>query len=130
MPMARSGSRSRPSGARRSRALSRPGSPWSPRARRQEARVGSRTVLDVLTEQQNLLNAQLNLVEARRNEVVAGYRLRAAIGTLTARDLALPVEVYDPEPDYRKTRSRWWGTSVDGWPPPSPGSPHDVVRSK
>lgn len=81
---------------------------------RQEAQVGSRTVLDVLTEQQNLLNAQLNLVEARRNEVVAGYQLRAAIGTLTARDLALPVAAYDPEPDYQKTRSRWWGTSVDG----------------
>ena len=79
----------------------------------QEAQVGSRTVLDVLTEQQNLLNAQLNLVQSRRNEVVAGYQLRNAIGTLTARDLALPVKVYDPEPDYQKTRARWWGTSIN-----------------
>jgi len=79
----------------------------------QEARVGSRTVLDVLQEQQNLLNAQLDLVKARRDEVVAGYQLRNAIGTLTAREMSLPVRVYDPEPDYRSTRARWWGTSVD-----------------
>ncbi|MGK9236301.1 TolC family outer membrane protein [Inquilinus limosus] len=79
----------------------------------QEALVGSRTVLDVLTEQQNLLEAQLSLVQARRNEVVAGYQLRNAIGTLTARDMALSVKVYDPEPDYQKTRARWWGTSID-----------------
>jgi TolC family type I secretion outer membrane protein len=79
----------------------------------QEAAVGSRTVLDVLTEQQNLLNAQLNLVNSRRNEVVAGYQLLNAIGTLTARDLGLPVQVYDPEPDYQATRARWIGTSID-----------------
>ncbi|MFE0753703.1 TolC family outer membrane protein [Inquilinus sp. NPDC058860] len=79
----------------------------------QEAQVGSRTVLDVLQEQQNLLNAQLSLVQARRNEVVAGYQLRNAIGTLTAQDMGLAVKVYDPEPDYQKTRARWFGTSVD-----------------
>jgi len=79
----------------------------------QEAQVGSRTVLDVLTEQQNLLDAQLSLVQARRNEVVAGYQLRNAIGTLTAQDMGLAVKVYDPEPDYQKTRARWWGTSID-----------------
>jgi hypothetical protein len=27
--------------------------------------------------------------------------------------MGLPVEVYDPEPDYQKTRARWWGTSID-----------------
>jgi TolC family type I secretion outer membrane protein len=79
----------------------------------QEAAVGSATVLDVLQEQQNLLNAQLNLVQSRRNEVVAGYQLRSAVGTLTARSLSLPVKVYDPEPDYQKTRASWFGTSVD-----------------
>ncbi len=79
----------------------------------QEAQVGSRTVLDVLTEQQNLLDAQLSLVQARRNEVVAGYQLRNAVGTLTAQDMGLPVRVYDPEPDYQKTRACWWGTSID-----------------
>jgi TolC family type I secretion outer membrane protein len=79
----------------------------------QEAQVGSRTVLDVLTEQQNLLNAQLRLVQSRRDEVVAGYQLRNAIGTLTAQDMGLAVKVYDPEPDYQKTRARWFGTSID-----------------
>ncbi|WP_221939213.1 hypothetical protein, partial [Mycobacterium sp. KBS0706] len=58
-------------------------------------------------------DAQLSLVQARRNEVVAGYQLRNAVGTLTAQDMGLPVKVYDPEPDYQKTRARWWGTSID-----------------
>jgi outer membrane protein/adhesin transport system outer membrane protein len=79
----------------------------------QEAAVGSATVLDVLTEQQNLLNASLSLVQSRRNEVVAGYQLLNSVGTLTARDLGLPVKIYDPEPDYQTTRARWFGTSVD-----------------
>jgi outer membrane protein/adhesin transport system outer membrane protein len=45
--------------------------------------------------------------------VVAGYQLRNATGTLTAQDMGLAVRVYDPEPDYQKTRARWFGTSVD-----------------
>lgn len=79
----------------------------------QEALVGSRTVLDVLDEQQKLLSSQVNLVQARRNEVVAGYQILSAVGRLTARDMALPVKVYDPEPDYQRTRGRWIGTSID-----------------
>jgi hypothetical protein len=45
--------------------------------------------------------------------VVAGYQLLAAVGQLTARDLGLPVAYYDVEGDYRRTRSRVWGTSID-----------------
>ncbi|WP_343712101.1 TolC family outer membrane protein, partial [Inquilinus sp.] len=48
----------------------------------QEAQVGTRTVLDVLQEQQNLLSVQLSLVRSRRDEVVAGYQLRNAVGSL------------------------------------------------
>jgi outer membrane protein len=34
---------------------------------RQEALVGSRTTLDVLNAEQELLNAQVNLIQARRD---------------------------------------------------------------
>ena len=50
----------------------------------QEARVGSRTVLDVLDAEQELLDAKVNLVRAQRDEIVSSYQVAAAIGRLTA----------------------------------------------
>lgn len=79
----------------------------------QEAAVGSRTTLDVLDAEQELLDARVNLVRAERDEVVASFALRAAIGTMTASELGLPVQVYDYESHYRDTRGRWWGTDID-----------------
>jgi outer membrane protein len=78
----------------------------------QEARVGSRTTLDVLDAEQELLDARVNLVRAQRDEVVAAYQVAQAIGKLTARDLSLPVEIYDPSVYYTQTRGRWIGTST------------------
>jgi outer membrane protein len=80
----------------------------------QEARVGSRTVLDVLDAEQELLDAKVNLVRAQRDEIVSGFQLAAAMGRLTAQHLKLPVEVYDPTVYYNKTRDRWIGTSTGG----------------
>ena len=79
---------------------------------RQEALVGSRTVLDVLDAEQELLDARVSLVRAQRDEIVAGYGLLAVIGQLTARDLGLPVEYYDFADDYNSARRRLWGTSI------------------
>lgn len=81
---------------------------------RQEALVGSRTVLDVLDAEQELLDARVALVRAQRDEVVAAYQLLSSVGRLTARDLDLPVAFYDVEGDYQRTRDRLWGTSIDG----------------
>ena len=64
---------------------------------RQEALVGSRTTLDVLNAEQELLNAQVSLVQARHDVQVSYYGVLAGIGRLTARTLALPVEYYDEE---------------------------------
>lgn len=64
---------------------------------RQEADVGTRTTLDVLDAEQELFLAKVNLVTAQSQEVVAVYNLLAACGTLTARDLALNVEPYNPK---------------------------------
>ena len=76
---------------------------------RQEAEVGARTVLDVLDAEQEALDAQVNLVTARRDEVVAGFQVLAAVGRLTARDLELAVEHYDSEEHYRAVRDKIWG---------------------
>ena len=75
---------------------------------RQEADVGSRTVLDVLDAEQELLDARVSLVRARRDELVATYRLRRAVGTLTARDLGLPVDLYDASSRYGEGTGTWW----------------------
>lgn len=80
----------------------------------QEARVGLRTVLDVLDAEQELFNAKVNLVGAQRDEIVAAYELAASVGRLLATELALPVEVYDPTKYYNDTRGRWVGTGVGG----------------
>ena len=70
----------------------------------QETRVGLRTTLDVLDAEQEHFKAQINLVRAQREEIVAAYQLKAAIGALTAQQLGLPVDLYDPEAYYRSVR--------------------------
>jgi outer membrane protein len=77
-----------------------------------EAQVGARTVLDVLDAEQELLNARVDLVRAQRDELVAGYTLLSAVGALTARDLGLPVQVYDPTRNYEAVRDQWFGGSA------------------
>lgn len=74
---------------------------------KQEAYVGSRTTLEVLNAEQELLNARVSLVRARRDEMVAAYNLVSATGKLTARDIGLGVSVYNEEEYYNKLGSRW-----------------------
>ena len=79
---------------------------------RQEAQVGSRTVLDVLNQEQELLNARVSLVRAQRNEMVAAFQLLSAVGQLTAQQLRLPVEYYNYDAHYRAVRDKWFGTGI------------------
>jgi TolC family type I secretion outer membrane protein len=81
---------------------------------RQEASVGSRTTLDVLDAEQELLDSRVALVAAERDEYVAGFRLLAAIGGLSADRMGLPVELYDPTRHYRQVRDKWWGWNTPG----------------
>ncbi|MCZ6886093.1 MAG: TolC family outer membrane protein, partial [Alphaproteobacteria bacterium] len=79
-----------------------------------EALVGSRTVLDVLDAEQELLDASVNLVRAQRNEVVSRFTLKSAVGSLSAANLKLQVDIYDAEKNYRRVRNRWFGGDVSG----------------
>ncbi len=76
---------------------------------RQENAVGARTILDILDAEQELLDSQVNLVRSQRDEIIAGFEVFSAIGSLTARDLMLTVEVHNPEVDYLKVRNTWFG---------------------
>jgi outer membrane protein len=82
----------------------------------QEARVGSRTVLDVLNAEQELLTSRVNLVQSQRDQVLAAFQLLSATGRLSAKELALPVEIYDPSVYTETARSRWIGTDILGEP--------------
>jgi TolC family type I secretion outer membrane protein len=74
-----------------------------------EQQVGSRTVLDVLNAQQELLTAQIALVSAERDAQVAAYQMLSALGWLTAKKLALRVQLYDPSQNYKDNATRWFG---------------------
>jgi len=80
-----------------------------------ENTVGSRTILDILNAQQELLSAQVQLVTARRNSYVAGFTLLAAMGRAEARDLGLDqdVSLYDPTANYERVKDIIWDWSSD-----------------
>ena len=82
---------------------------------REEERVGQRTILDVLNSEQQNLNAQVNLVSFQRDLVVASYGVLAAMGRLTAYDIALQAEFYDPTRYYGEVKDAafGWGASVE-----------------
>lgn len=70
---------------------------------RAEQSVGTRTVLDVLNAEQELLNTQVALVTAKRDAYVAGFQLLNAMGHAEARDLGLEGgPLYDPLGNYRR----------------------------
>ncbi len=80
---------------------------------RQEALVGSRTTLDVLDAEQELLDAQVSQVTAVRDRSIALFQLLAAIGSLSPRAIGLDVDVYNPDEHYEQVRNKLWGVSVD-----------------
>ncbi len=74
-----------------------------------EQQVGGRPILDVLNAEQELLNASVALVSAKRNAEVAAFQVLAANGSLTARNLGLKVKLYDPIEHYDDDAARWIG---------------------
>lgn len=71
----------------------------------QEAEVGTRTLLDVLDAEQDLLDARVNVVRTKQAEAVASYQLAAAMGRLTAEAQQVPVPLYDYRENYDRVRS-------------------------
>jgi outer membrane protein len=67
---------------------------------REEATLGARTTLDVLNAEQELLDARSNLISADVDVAIAAYQVLSAIGQLTAKDLNLNVQTYDPAAYY------------------------------
>lgn len=72
---------------------------------REEATLGSRTTLDVLDAEQELLDARAGLISAVVDEYIAAYRLLSAMGLLTAEHLGLKVQRYDPAEYYNLVKN-------------------------
>ena len=78
----------------------------------EEALVGQRTVLDVLDAEQELFQAQTDLVRAQQIEIFASYQLKAATGQMTVAKLHLDITPYDAEAYYNLQKSRLFGLAV------------------
>jgi outer membrane protein len=78
------------------------------RGTRAERRVGSRTVIEVLNAEQELLGSQVQLIAARRDAYVAGFRLLQAMGQASSEELGLQGgSLYDPLGNYREVAENW-----------------------
>ncbi|WNO52993.1 TolC family outer membrane protein [Stakelama saccharophila] len=87
---------------------------------RAENSVGTRTILDILNAEQELLNAQVDLVTAQRNAYVAGFALLAAMGEAEAEDLQLDAGgLYDPTVHYERVEGKFWDWDDDPAPEPA-----------
>lgn len=89
------------------------------RGTRAERRVGSRTVIEVLNAEQELLGSQVQLISARRDAYVAGFRLLQAMGQASSDELSLEGgSLYDALGNS--------GTMATGWSDWGGGTKHQV----
>lgn len=61
-----------------------------------EVEFGLKTVLDQLDAEQDLVNAEVSLLRARRDEILAAYNLMAAVGSLSAANLGIATDALAP----------------------------------
>ena len=47
------------------------------------------------------------------DQIVAAYQILGSIGQLTARQIGLGVDYYDPIDNYDNVRNKWFGTDVN-----------------
>lgn len=67
-----------------------------------EQQVGTRSTLDVLNAQAELLGAQIGVAQAKRDVSAANYQLLSVLGGFDAVSLALPVVRYDPDRNFNE----------------------------
>ncbi|MBE1236152.1 TolC family outer membrane protein [Phaeovibrio sulfidiphilus] len=95
---------------------------------RRENEVGSRTVLDVLDAEQELLLARVNLVQAQTDRAIYSYQVLTAIGGMTAENLRLNTPINDPDAHYRSVRYQWFGSDTDANADAELGVNRDIVE--
>ena len=80
---------------------------------REESKIGTRTTLDVLNAEQELLDAQIDQVKSQHDRDLAVLQIKSAVGQLTADNLKLSAATYDPKRHYEDVKNQWVGFSKD-----------------
>ena len=81
----------------------------------QEEQLGGRTVLDTLDADQELLDAEVSLVTAQRNEIVAMFALAGALGYLTPEYLGFPEEEIDYDRHLKQVKGAVFSISGESY---------------
>ncbi len=76
---------------------------------KEERDIGSRTTIEVLNAEQEYFTAQVSLITAKRNGIIAVYNLQASMGQLNAKKLVLDVPIYNPEEHFNDIKYRVFG---------------------
>jgi len=82
-----------------------------------EQKVGTRTTLDVLDAEQEVLNAKLSVVEAERNLNAATFQLLTTVGVFDVEGIRLPVETYDPAQNFEAVKYQGMTAITDRFVP-------------
>ena len=101
-----------------------------------EQKVGTRTTLDVLDAEQEVLNAKLSVVEAERNVNATTFQLLTTLGVFDVEGIRLPVEIYDAERNLEIIKYKGVNEVVDSFVPEAvqkigsqlPNIPKDIIN--
>ena len=69
-----------------------------------ERDVGTRTALDVLDAEQELLEARLSVSQAQSSLDIVNFQILAVVGAFDALSLKLPAQLYDPESNFKAVK--------------------------
>ena len=100
-----------------------------------EKKVGTRTTLDVLDAEEELLIAQLTLVQVQRNFDVFHFQFLTLLGAFDAQALRLGTDYYNPTDNFRSVKFKGQDALIDRIVPEAvqkigkqlPGIPNDII---
>lgn len=100
-----------------------------------EQQVGTRSTLDVLNAEQELLNARLSVINADAALESAEFQLLTTLGAFDVDALQLPVESYDPKLNFETVKYEGLTETIDTYVPIAvqkigaqvPNIPNDVI---
>jgi len=100
-----------------------------------EKTVGTRTTLDVLDAESELLNARLAVVQTTRNLEIISFQLLSIIGEFDASSLGLLTEYYNPSANFKVVKYKGQDELIDRLVPEAvqkiggqlPNIPNDIV---
>ena len=82
-----------------------------------EQQVGTRSTLDVLNAEQELLNARLGVINAEAALNTAEFQLLSTLGAFDAEALQLAVDAYDPRDNFKRVTYAGMDETVDKYVP-------------